>query len=103
MFDVGCLFGKEELEVTSIFGVFGLVLLDIMWQVEKFSIFNVKVCRAKDFSSVNGSSPDSANIFQYSMQVTSTAMVLAGSHCSSNSISFSCIFFSRIVPYFIRM
>ena len=48
MFDVGCLFGKEELVVTPIFGACGLVSPDITWQVEQSSVFDGKVCRSKD-------------------------------------------------------
>ena len=42
------------------------------------------------FFSFNGSNPALANSFQYSMQVNSTEMGVVGSHCESNSISFSC-------------
>ena len=48
MFDIGCLFGKEELEVNPVFGACGLVSPVITWQVEKFSVFYDKVCRSKD-------------------------------------------------------
>ena len=34
MFDVGRLFGKEDIEVTPIFGANGLVSPGITWQVE---------------------------------------------------------------------
>ena len=43
MFDVGCIFGKEELEVTTIFGDFWLVLPGITCQVEQSSVFGSKV------------------------------------------------------------
>ena len=48
MFDVGFLFRKEEIEVTSIFGACGIVLPDITWQVEQSSVFNGNVCISKD-------------------------------------------------------
>ena len=48
MFDVVCLFGKEELEVTPLFDDCGFVLPSITWQVEKTIVFDGKVCRAKD-------------------------------------------------------
>ena len=48
MFDVGCLFGKEELEVTPIFGACGIVLPDFTLQVEQYSVFDGKVCILKD-------------------------------------------------------
>ena len=64
MFDVGCLFGKGDLEVTPIFGAYGLVSPGIIWQVDRSSVFNEKVCRAKDIFSGNGSSPASENSLQ---------------------------------------
>ena len=90
MFGVDCLFYKEELEVTPNFGASVLVSPCITYQVEQYSVFDVKVCRVRIFFLVNGSSPDLANSFQYSMQMNSTAMGLVGSHCESNAISFSC-------------
>ena len=48
IFDFGCLFGKEELEVTPIFGACGIVSTGITWQVEQSSVFDGKVCRSKD-------------------------------------------------------
>ena len=48
MFDVGCLFGKEEFVVTPIFGACGLVLPGITWQVEQSSVFDGKVLRERD-------------------------------------------------------
>ena len=48
MFDVGCLFGKEQLEVNPIFGSFGIVLPGITWQVEQSIVLDDKVCREKD-------------------------------------------------------
>ena len=63
MFDVGCLFGKEELEVIPIFGACGLVSRGITCPVEQSIVFDGKVCRAKDIFSDNGYSPSSANIF----------------------------------------
>ena len=49
MFDVGCLFGREEFEVTPIFGACGLVSPGITCQVEKSSVFDGKVYRANKF------------------------------------------------------
>ena len=43
MFDVGCLFGREDLEVTPIFGACGLVSPGITWQAEQYSVFNGNV------------------------------------------------------------
>ena len=48
MFDVGCLFCKEDLEVTPIFGACGLVSSGMTWQVEESSVFDGKVCRSND-------------------------------------------------------
>ena len=48
MFDVGYLFGKEEIEVNQIFGALGIFSSGITRQVEQSSVFNGKVCRAKD-------------------------------------------------------
>ena len=48
MFDVGCLFGKEELEVTPFFGSCRLVSPGITRQVEQYSVFYGKVYRAED-------------------------------------------------------
>ena len=48
MFDIGCLFGKKELEVNLIFGTCGIVSPVITWQDEKSSVFDGKVCREKD-------------------------------------------------------
>ena len=86
MFDVGCLFVKEDLEVTPIFGTCGLVLLDIKWQVEQSSVFDGNACISNNIFSVNGSSTASENSFQYSMRVNITAMGVVGSHCASNEI-----------------
>ena len=71
MFDVGCLFGKEELEVTPIFGTCGIVLPGITWKVEQASVFNGKLCRYNFSFSVNGSSTALANSLKYSMRVNS--------------------------------
>ena len=48
MFDVGGLFGKEELEVNPVFGACGLVSPGITCQVEQSSLFDGKVCKSKD-------------------------------------------------------
>ena len=48
MFDVGCLFGKEEFEVAPIFGACGIVLPGITWQAEKSSVFDRKEIIATD-------------------------------------------------------
>ena len=99
MFDVGCLFGREEFEVTPNFGASVLVSTCITYQVEQYSVFDVKVCRVRMiFFLVNGSSPDLVNSFQYSMRVNSTAVGVVGSYCESNAISFSCSCFGRIFP-----
>ena len=98
MFDVGCLFGREEFEVTQIFGACGIVSPSITCQVEKSSVFDGKVCRAKDVLLVNGSSPALTNSLQSSMRVNSTVMGVVGYHCESNAISFWCSCIGRIVP-----
>ena len=98
MFDVGCLFDKENLEVISIFGACGIVSPGTTWKVGKSSVFDGKVCRAKDILSVNGYYSALANSLDFSMRVNSTAMGVSGYHCASKAISLSCSFFGRTVP-----
>ena len=97
MFDVGCLFCKEELEVTPIVGPCGVFLTGITWQVEKFSVFYGKVCRAKDFFFSEWIFSRFGNGIQSSMRANSTVMGVVGFQCASNAISFCCSCFGRTV------
>ena len=98
MFDVGCLFGKEDIEIIPNFGACELVLPGITWHVEESSVFNGKVFISNDVFLVNGSSLCLVNSLQSSMHVNSNAMGVVGSHCASNAISFSCSCFRKTVP-----
>ena len=48
MFDIGCIFSKEDLEVAPFFGACGIFLPGVTWKVEQSSVFGGKVCRSKD-------------------------------------------------------
>ena len=60
--------------------------------------FKESYAEQRIFFSVNGSSPDSENNLQSSMQVNGTEIGVVGSHFISNAISFSWSCFRRTVP-----
>ena len=67
MFDVGCLFGKLELEVTPILALEGLSNQVSHGRLNNLVSLMAIYAERRFFFSINGSSPYSANNLQSSM------------------------------------